>query len=136
MNRKQRRIETKQGGSGDPPAIRDKLALAVRLHQAGEWAAAERLYREILAFDPGHAESLNLLGVMALQFGHHEAAAALIGQAIERRGTEASYHYNLGSAFKGQGRAEQAAASFTRALGRGPNYAEALNNLGNLHREA
>ncbi len=94
------------------------------------------LYREILAFDPGHAESLNLLGVMALQFGHHEAAAALIGQAIERRGTEASYHYNLGSAFKGQGRAEQAAASFTRALALRPNYAEALNNLGNLHREA
>jgi len=136
MDRKLRRMDKKRGGSGDPPAIRDKLAVALRFHQSGEWQAAERLYREILAFDPGHAESLNLLGVMALQFRHFEAAASLIGQAIERNGSEPTYHYNLGSALKAQGRAAEAAASFERALALRPNYAEALNNLGNLQREA
>ncbi len=136
MNRKQRRIERKQAGPGDPPAIRDKLAVAIRFHQAGEWQAAERLYREILVFDPGHADSLNLLGVMALQFRHFEAAASLIGQAIARNGKEPSYHYNLGSALKAQGHAGAAEASFRQALALRPHYAEALNNLGNLHREA
>ena len=129
-------MDRKQAGPGDPPAIRDKLAVAVRFHQSGEWAAAERLYREILEFDPGHADSLNLLGVMALQFRHFEAAASLIGQAIGRNPQEPSYHYNLGSALKAQGQAEAAAASFEQALVLRPDYAEALNNLGNLHREA
>ena len=142
MNRRQRRFESRQSGrssgprDGDPPVIRDKLALAMQLHRAGEQGGAERLYREILAFDPGHADALNLLGVMAHQLGHHEAAAALIEQAIGRRGGEASFHYNLGAALKSQGKAEAAAASFGRALQLKPDYAEAHNNLGNLHREA
>ena len=142
MNRKQRRFESRQSGrseaprDGDPPVIRDKLALAMQLHRAGDYAGAERLYREILAFDPGHADALNLLGVMAHQLGHHEAAVALIEQAIARRGGEASFHYNLGAALKAQGKAEAASDSFERALQLKPDYAEAHNNLGNLHREA
>jgi len=139
MDRKQRRFEKKRAApetAVDPPMIRDKLALAVEHHQAGRLTAAERLYREILAFDSGHADSLNLLGVMAHQLGHHEAAAGLIGQAIARRGDEASYHYNLGSALKSQGRRDAASTAFARALELRPDYAEAHNNLGNLCREA
>jgi tetratricopeptide (TPR) repeat protein len=116
--------------------IRDKLALAMAHHQAGRMTAAERLYREILAFDSGHADSLNLLGVMADQLGHHEAAAALIDQAIACRGSDARYHFNLGRALKSQGRREAASSSFARALVLQPDYAEAHDHLGKLCREA
>ncbi|HKF12183.1 MAG TPA: hypothetical protein VKB89_26260 [Xanthobacteraceae bacterium] len=40
------------------------LALALRHHRSGELAEAEVRYREILAIDPNHADSLHLLGAI------------------------------------------------------------------------
>jgi hypothetical protein len=40
---------------------------AVALHQRGELAQAETLYRQILASVPHHLDCLNLLGLVAVQ---------------------------------------------------------------------
>src|SRR5262249_59868957 len=47
MNRKQRRAAAKLGS----PATQ-LLATAVRLHQAGQWVAAEACYRQVLTEQP------------------------------------------------------------------------------------
>jgi prepilin-type N-terminal cleavage/methylation domain-containing protein len=68
---------------------RQTLDRALGLHRAGRLDEAEVLYRQILAREPEHAESLHLLGVIAHQGGHHEAAVDLIGRAIARNSTRA-----------------------------------------------
>jgi tetratricopeptide (TPR) repeat protein len=119
---------------------------------------AERLYRQILAFDPCHADSLHLLGVIAQKAGRHADAIDMIRRAITINPHVPSYHSNLGNLLMNQGRAEEAGAchrraaktlntrgkalrqrhrpadalaSYDAALALWPDYAEALNNRGN-----
>jgi tetratricopeptide (TPR) repeat protein len=115
-------------------AIPRLLAEALSHHQAGRLPDAERLYRQILALDPRHPDSLHLLGVLAHQTGHHEAAIAMIEQAIAGNAEEPSFYSHLGLALQALGRMDEAAVHYRRALALKPNFAEAHNNLGNVHK--
>ena len=109
-----------------------RFALAVQHHQAGRLAEAERLYRAVLAAEPNHAGALNLLGVIAAQSGHGDAAVALIGRAIRLDGGNAGYHVNLGLAEQRRGHSDVAEASYRRALDLESGNSDAHNNLGIL----
>jgi Flp pilus assembly protein TadD len=79
------------------PGIEDQVREALRLHQRGELAEAEQMYRQVLAADPHHADALHLLGMIAYQTGREEDAAEWIGKAIAINGNAAAYHSNLDS---------------------------------------
>ena len=85
------------------------------LHRAGDTAAAEPIYRRILAGRPDHPDALHLLGVVALQRGEAATAIDLIEKAIAVKPDEAAYHNNLGNAHMAAGEAGQAEAAFRRA---------------------
>jgi tetratricopeptide (TPR) repeat protein len=104
---------------------------AIRLHRAGRLNEAEGLYRQILAREPDHAESLHLLGVIAHQGGHNEAAVDLIGKAIARNDGVADFHCNIGNALHALGRLAEAEVHYRRAIDLDPDHADAHNNLGN-----
>lgn len=73
---------------------------AVALHQRGELAQAEDLYRQIMASVPQHLDCLNLLGLLALQTGRNQLAVDLIGKAIQLNDKVADFHNNIGEARK------------------------------------
>jgi Flp pilus assembly protein TadD len=75
-------------------SIQRALDRAATLHRAGRLAEAER-YEQILAIDPGHADSLHLLGVIAHQVGHSDQAVDLIGKAIAVNDRTADFHFPL-----------------------------------------
>jgi len=104
---------------------------AIHHHQAGQLPEAEVLYRQILAADPLHADSLHLLGVIAYQTGHLEMAMEMIHNAISLNSDVAAFHSNLGNVFKDLGRFDEAAARYKQALAITPSFPEALFNLGN-----
>lgn len=112
------------------PGIQDMFAEAFRQHQAGRLGEAERLYRQVLAADPRHAASLNMLGVVSHQTGRRDLSVELFGQAVAIDPGSAEYHSNLGIALQELGRRDEAIASYRKALEINPNYAEAHNNLG------
>ena len=58
-------------------SIDEAFAAALEHHRAGRLGEAEQGYRAILARAPEHADSLNLLGVIALQVGDLPSALAL-----------------------------------------------------------
>ena len=62
---------------------RRQFAAALAHHEAGRLDAARAGYRETLARDPNHPESLHLMGLILVQTGDPAAGAALIGRAIE-----------------------------------------------------
>lgn len=127
-------IERRTGGPmpASARAIQEMFATALRHHQSGQLAEAEKIYRRILAQDPRHADSRHLLGVMAHQLGRHSAAVDLIGQAISLKRDVPFYHNNLALALKELGRFEEATTHYERALALQPTYVEAHSNLGNL----
>jgi predicted O-linked N-acetylglucosamine transferase (SPINDLY family) len=115
------------------PANVDQLfAEALSHHQAGRLAEAEQGYREILQQAPQHADSLHLLGVIALQTGHLEPALSLVQSAVRIRPDGAIYHSNLGQVLEQLGRLDDAEKAYRTALALDPNEADALNNLGRL----
>lgn len=127
MSRNERRLAKKVGGG-----TQDSFAEALRVHQSGQFAEAERLYRQILTHDPRHADSLHLLGVLAYQRGEPQNAIDLIGQAIAVTDAVPFFHNNRGLAFAALGRIDDASAHYERALTLKSDYVEALSNLGNL----
>src|SRR5687767_8750087 len=98
------------------PTISEAFAIAVRHHEAGQLPAAEQIYRQILATEPNHADALHLLGVLASQTGNHQAAAEYIGRAIALKGTDPTYHSNLGAVLKARGELDEAVKCCRRAL--------------------
>jgi predicted O-linked N-acetylglucosamine transferase (SPINDLY family) len=106
------------------------LSAALQHHQAGRLAAAEPIYRQILAIDPANADALNLFGVLAHQVGRHDVAVELIGQATRINSREPSFLHNLGAALLALGRHEDMASAFRRAIDLQPGNPEGHFNLG------
>jgi tetratricopeptide (TPR) repeat protein len=108
------------------------LETALGHHQAGRLAEAEAIYRQILAADPAHADSLHLLGMIEHERGRHDIAVSMIRAAIAIHRNEAAYHSNLGAIYQTQGKLEEAAACFEHALILKPDWAEVHSNYGNI----
>jgi len=90
--------------------IPEALAVAIQHHREGQLGPAEQVNRQILEVDRHHADAIHGLGVIACQVGKHDAAIA----------------YNLGLAFREQGKLDEAMTSFRRALALEPGSALTL----------
>lgn len=124
----------RRGPSSVIPAM---LRNALGLHRAGRLPEAEQLYRQILAIDPHHADSLHLLGMIDYQAGDFDAAIGMIRRAIAINPNQAAYHSNLGTIFHAQGDMDEACRCYARAVALEPSLAQAHYNLGNaLHSNA
>lgn len=133
MSKRGNRPGAPRGGMQRQPSrspVEQALARGREHHQAGRFAEAEAVYREILGADPTNASALHLLGVLANQLGHPQASIELISQAIQIEPNAPSFHSNLGVAYQGLGRLEEAASCYARALALRPDHVDALNNQG------
>jgi len=106
------------------------FAVALEHHRAGRLAEAERGYRGVLADEPEHADSLHLLGVIALQTGNLESALDLVQRAVALRPDAAVCRNNLGQIFERLKRDDEATRCYEAAIELDGGYAEAYNNLG------
>lgn len=113
-------------------SIEDAVDLAIQYHQAGQLTEAESIYRQVLRVDPRHADALHYLGVISHQQEDPETAVELISKAIQSAPDNASYHSNLGEAFRALGRFDEATAAYEKALTIDPAFAMAHNNLANV----
>lgn len=132
MSRKDRRTGGSAPAMGGGPGARtaDHLFdLAVAHHRSGRLAEAESLYRDSLALDPNHPDSLNCLGILAHQCGQNDAALELIARAIVLQERNPQFHYNLALVLAASGRMDDAVAHNRRAIALKPDYTDAHTNL-------
>ena len=106
---------------------------AHQLHQAGEAAKAESLYRQVLHFDAEHVIANNLLGLLCLQTKRHGEAVQLIEKALSAAPQDPQAEANLGLALVALARPEEAAGHFHKSLKMQPNNPRVYNNLGNVY---
>jgi predicted O-linked N-acetylglucosamine transferase (SPINDLY family) len=102
------------------------LQNARRLHQAGNFAEAARLYGEVLRLDPNQFEALYSLGVLYYQSSRFADAEPLIANAIRINPLAAEAHYFRGCALQRLNRDEDAIRDFDQALSIKPGFTEAL----------
>ncbi|MGY4315419.1 methyltransferase domain-containing protein [Bradyrhizobium sp. JR3.5] len=128
MNRKERRAAGKRRdeSAGNAPAfgsagigIADLAAEASRFYGMRRFNEAQEICRQILAREPGHVQSLNLLGLMAQAVGDHRSAVKTFAKAIASDAVNAACHYNAGNSYQALGNRAKAAAHFSKALALG-----------------
>jgi 2-polyprenyl-3-methyl-5-hydroxy-6-metoxy-1,4-benzoquinol methylase len=130
MNRKERRAANKRhdesvrrpnalafGSAG--VSIVDLAAEASRLRGVGRINEAQEIYRQILAREPAHVQSLNLLGLMAQASGDHRVAVKMFAKAIASDEVNAACHYNVGNSYQALGNHTKAISHFSKALALG-----------------
>lgn len=102
--------------NGGPVEVSRLSACAVRHYLAGKLRAAERACRDVLALDPDHVQSLQLLKVIAPRLGQMDAVPSLL--------------LKIGMVFLAQGSLDAAAAYFTEITTVRPELADAYHYLG------
>ena len=120
------------GGKQLVDDVRTLLERAIGRHQAGDFAAAETLYRRVLQEDANNYDARYLLGTALLQMGRFSDCVELLQSVVAARPDMPDAHNNLGIAYKAQGKWESAARAFQAAIKANPDYSQALFNLGSV----
>ena len=107
------------------------IANAENLHQSGNLAQAETIYRKVLQGNPKHSEALRLLGLLAYQTGNSEQGINLILQAIKAQPENVKAHFDLGTIKLNLNLATDAIEAFRMALSISPKHFACLINLSN-----
>lgn len=103
---------------------------AAAAHQAGDFAAAERMYRALLQSYPAHAPSLCNLGVLLVRAGKLDEAADCYHLALAAAPGHPDALFNLGNLYRRTNRLREAAEHYGRCLAANPRHAAAAFNLG------
>jgi tetratricopeptide (TPR) repeat protein len=138
------------------------LREAIARHQVADHTVAEALYRTVLDAEPHHPRALYLYGLLLLDTGRSEEAAATLTQAAEARPGDVAVLANLvrallvarrpaealavastcatgdmaflcGTALNALGQPAAAAAMLEQVIAREPANAAAVLNLGNAY---
>lgn len=112
----------------------EALNLASQLHRAGQYAAAERLYRALIELNPQDPTPVHYLGVLFHLTGHTEEGLSLIHRSIEMDPKVASWHNNLGNVMLDTDQIEAASRAYDACRALDPGNVEVLNNLGVMYR--
>jgi tetratricopeptide (TPR) repeat protein len=98
----------------------NKFARAVAVHQSGDFAAAERMYRDLLRSYPAHAPSLCNLGVLLVRSGRVDEAAECYNLALAASPGHPDAHFNLGNLYRRVNRPREAAGHYRACLAANP----------------
>jgi tetratricopeptide (TPR) repeat protein len=117
--------------------VQQTFQKALALHQRGDLARAQALYKDVLMRDGRHFDSLHLLGLTYVQKGQPETGVDYIARALGVRSDFPEAHYNMGNALLSLQRPGEALENFDRAIrlnARDPQYhferGNALKDLG------
>ena len=107
--------------SSNEQRFANRLRQAWDQHQAGQLAAAGRVYRELLTEAPDDPDLNNLAGLLQLQTGQPGLAEKLIRRALQAEPGNPQSHYNLGMAYKDQHKWKEAAEAFQACVDLAPD---------------
>jgi tetratricopeptide (TPR) repeat protein len=107
-----------------------RLKKALALHEKGDSAGAEALYRDVLATEPEHPVAQHFLGVIHYQRGELASALPLLERSVAASPNEPEFSNNLGLALAAADRESDAIAAYRSALAIAPDRALTWNNLG------
>jgi tetratricopeptide (TPR) repeat protein len=135
MNRRERRAGARASQAKPPSPGADTPAAAyeagLRHMRAGQYLDAQICCQQALAIDPGHAETLHLMGLLSLRSEQFDHAVEWISRAL-KQAPKAEYLYSLGTALRRQGRLEDALMAFDKAVQFKPDSAELWIGLGRV----
>lgn len=116
-------------GHATPESLAELHQAALDHLRAGRHLDAQLCCRQILTSDPGHADTLHLMGLLSIQAGQFDHAVEWVAGAI-RREPKPLYLTTLGTVLLQQGRGADGLKAFQKAAELEPGNAERWQNLG------
>jgi predicted O-linked N-acetylglucosamine transferase (SPINDLY family) len=116
--------------------VPEAMRVAIGAHQRGDVAAAEDIYRQVLAAVPDHPNAAGLLGLALVQTGRGTEAEPLIRAALRADALNPVHHHTLGTLLRNARRLDEAIGAYREAVRLGPQLADAHVALGMALREA
>jgi predicted TPR repeat methyltransferase len=107
----------------------ETFTLAIHHQQAGDLAASESLFRQVIDQAPNHFGAAERLSLLLMQNGRLEEAVAFAEQAVRLNPGSAAAHHNLGLALRCRGLPGQALAHCRHAVALEPANADCHDNL-------
>src|SRR5664279_4379509 len=102
----------------------------VRLYRAGQFADAYRCYERVLKREPRNAMALWYIGRTLLKLSQPQRSIPFLRQAAEARPEAPEPRFDLGMAYLGVNRPEDAVERLRAAITLKPGWAEAWSYLG------
>jgi tetratricopeptide (TPR) repeat protein len=122
---------SRHSASEQAATIRDRtFQQALTCHRQGQLALAKTLYEKVLKMHPQHLDTLQQLGLLALQTQNFHPAAELFGMAIAIDNQRYANHFHQGLALQAQGKFDAALACYDRSIALQPALAPAYCNRG------
>lgn len=108
------------------------LTAANELQEAGRLEEAERIYQELLSWNPRDADTINDLAVLWAQTGRLDDAIQLWNRAINISPSSSELYFNLALAYEQKERRDLAAENYRKALNIDPRDERAREGLERL----
>lgn len=105
---------------------------AVKWHVNGQYADAERLYRDYLLHYPNHAETWLNLGMLLDLMQHDQAAIVALERSLALNPTHPTAHHMRGLVLQRIGQIPAAIAAFQQAITFDASQVDAYDRLGEL----
>jgi tetratricopeptide (TPR) repeat protein len=107
------------------------ISQGLATHQQGKLSEAKVIYEKVLAIQPNHFDTLQLLATLFGQTKEFTKALDLLTKALQINPSHAPCYSNLGIILQEFNRLDEALASYDKAIAIKPDYAEAHHNRGN-----
>ncbi len=105
------------------------LAEGLEFHRAGKLAAAEGVYRQVVAAEPDNADAWSLLGAVCINLNRLDEAARHLDEALRINPRHHAAFDNRGVLLGKQGKYDEAVECFQQALAIQPNQAVTYLNM-------
>jgi Flp pilus assembly protein TadD len=115
--------------------IADALGQARSADARGQVEAARAHYQRVLDLEPGHADALHALGILADKHGDYRTAETHYFRALRAKADDANLLSDMGYSYFLQGRRHDAEYYLREALKYDPQHAKARGNLDLLFNE-
>ena len=108
--------------------------MADQYYKAGDQGTAGKIYAQILAQDPHHAESLFMVGIISFNLQRFDIAENFLKSAAEIKSPLAAMSLKaLGDVQRSIGKMGEAIDSYNKALALKPDFTEVLANLSSIY---
>jgi predicted TPR repeat methyltransferase len=111
----------------------DKTQQAIKLHQAHNFAAAEKLYREILTANCDSPTALHGLGMLLAQTERYSEALNTLKKAIVADAKNPIFYNSYGNLLLRMEQFDEAIKAYSKCIALAPSYANGYSNLGNCY---
>ncbi|HET9904113.1 MAG TPA: GNAT family N-acetyltransferase [Xanthobacteraceae bacterium] len=114
----------------DPRSVPEVLQRAVKRHESGKLAEAERAYRQVLDVEPKNAQALYCFAQLMATKGNHAAAKRLFKALLAIKPDSCKIWIRLAQSLEARRQFAEAAQAYREIIKRQPDYFPAHRGLG------